>query len=115
MAVENAAEAGSSKKTAVPDANSIVIGEPEQQVDDIEMAGPEHAQRATTAEAEDGPAAKTVADVDSLVEKRTGDSGAAQIDTPDAKVRFSEKRRLNWKGKTCTSWFSSVHISSPPC
>jgi len=104
LAVENAAEAGSSKKTAVPDANSIVIGEPEQQVDDIEMAAPEPAPEATAvAEVEDGPAAKTVANVDSLVEKRTGDSGAAQIDTPDAKVRFSEKRRLNWKGKTCTS------------
>lgn len=40
-----------------------------------------------------------------LVEKRTGDTLplTSQADSTDARVRFSEKKRLHWKGKTCTS------------
>jgi len=31
----------------------------------------------------------------------------SQIDTPDAPIRFAEKKRLHWSGKTC-KWFRSV-------
>lgn len=31
----------------------------------------------------------------------TETSAAAQEDTPDVPVRFAEKKRLHWKGKTC--------------
>ena len=40
--------------------------------------------------------------VEEIVEKRTGDSAStSQVDSPDVPIRFSEKKRLNWSGKTC--------------
>jgi tRNA-dihydrouridine synthase 3 len=36
-----------------------------------------------------------------LVNQRTGDNTSLQNDTPDVPVRFAEKKRLNWAGKTC--------------
>ena len=52
-------------------------------------------------------------DADFLVEKRTADHGLAatfgesQRDSSDARIRFAEKKRLNWRGQTCPSSFSS--------
>ena len=35
-----------------------------------------------------------------IVAKRTGDD-LPQLDSPDTPLRFSEKKRLEWTGKTC--------------
>jgi len=35
------------------------------------------------------------------------DVDMSQTDTPDAPMRFAEKKRLHWSGKTC-KWFHSV-------
>ena len=42
--------------------------------------------------------------VDNMVETRTGELNGplSQVDTPDMPVRFLEKKRLHWAGKTCT-------------
>ena len=52
------------------------------------------------------------ATVEETIKARTGVSDMtdheAQKDTPDSKVRFAEKKRLNWKGKSCKFRF-------PPC
>jgi len=32
---------------------------------------------------------------------------ASQTDTPDTPMRFAEKKRLHWSGKTC-KWFRTV-------
>lgn len=45
---------------------------------------------------------------DQLIERRTGDANF-QVDTPDVPLRFTEKKRLHWAGKTCmflTSFFN---------
>ena len=41
--------------------------------------------------------------VDNIVETRTGELNGPlnQVDTPDMPVRFWEKKRLQWTGKTC--------------
>lgn len=36
-----------------------------------------------------------------LIEQKTGDPALSQIDTPDVPIRFAEKKRLHWSGKTC--------------
>jgi len=36
-----------------------------------------------------------------LVSRRTGGDTSSQNDTPDVPMRFAEKKRLNWAGKTC--------------
>jgi hypothetical protein len=41
----------------------------------------------------------TKAELD-IVTKRTGDD-LPQLDIPDTPLRFSEKKRLEWSGKTC--------------
>ena len=38
--------------------------------------------------------------IDGVVIKQTGGT-SDQNDTPDVPMRFSEKRRLHWTGKTC--------------
>jgi tRNA-dihydrouridine synthase 3 len=38
--------------------------------------------------------------IDEIVIKQTGDT-SDQNDTPDVPVRFAEKKRLHWTGKTC--------------
>ena len=50
--------------------------------------------------------------VDEIIEKRTGDAvtPTSQVDTPDVRVRFPEKKRLHWKGKTC-KLFPRAHSS----
>ena len=41
--------------------------------------------------------------VDNILETRTGELNGplSQVDTPDVPVRFFEKKRLQWTGKTC--------------
>jgi len=51
------------------------------------MAEPEQELEATTSAEE-------------IITKRTADSGLT-TDAPDATVRFAEKKRLHWQGKTC--------------
>lgn len=82
LAAENAAADGNDKPKPVPSAKSLVVAEPEQELDDVEMAPPQPK-------------------VEQIIEKRTGDLGPQQ-DAPDARVRFIEKKRLHWAGKTCT-------------
>ncbi|KAJ7613631.1 hypothetical protein DFH06DRAFT_1484630 [Mycena polygramma] len=64
---------------------AIVISEPEQDQDMDEAPTP-------------APPKPTV---DAIVEKRTGDA-VANVDAPESVVRFREKKRLDWEGKTCT-------------
>jgi len=39
---------------------------------------------------------------------RTGDE-SSHVDNPDVPIRFSEKKRLNWAGKTCKPTIASSH------
>ena len=75
----------------VATADSVVISEPEQQTD-VEMK--------TTP---DTPEPNFMVDIDNIAETRTGETNGplSQVDTPDVPVRFSEKKRLHWAGKTC--------------
>ena len=41
------------------------------------------------------------------------DVDTSQTDTPDTPIRFAEKKRLHWNGKTCT-WFHSVERTGSP-
>ena len=71
------------------DNGAIVIEEPEQQNEEFGM------------------------NTDILVEKRTADpisatfSGESHRDSPDAWVRFAEKKRLHWRGLRCPFLFGS--------
>lgn len=91
LAAENAEADGNGKPKPVPAANSLVITEPEQELEDVEMVPPHP-------------------NVEQVIEKRTGDSTSHQ-DAPDTQVRFAEKKRLHWAGKTCTYAIRSVHAS----
>ncbi|KAJ7911826.1 zinc finger dihydrouridine synthase [Mycena leptocephala] len=84
-AYQNELEAadGSSKPKPQPHAGAIVISEPDQDMDEVV----------------EPPPPKLGAD--EIVEKRTSDA-VAPVDTPDVPTRFSEKKRLDWAGKTCT-------------
>ncbi|TEB32625.1 zinc finger dihydrouridine synthase [Coprinellus micaceus] len=55
------------------------------------------------------PTGEAKMEVDETLEKRTGDQNLeAAEDTPDVPVRFSEKKRLNWKGKTYLAPLTTV-------
>lgn len=102
------------KPKAIPTANSIVIGEPEQEMD-VEMSAP--TPQPTLQES--APPKSTV---DEIIEKRTGDPATptSQVDTPDVRVRFPEKKRLHWKGKTCALFLKPQsnlisHVRRRPC
>lgn len=81
------AEDKEEKPTSVPNGNAVVVAEPEQDLD-AAMSAPE-AQN---------PVLSTV---DELIQKRTGDFNQP-ADVADTPVRFREKKRLHWTGKTCT-------------
>ncbi|PPQ85978.1 hypothetical protein CVT25_001677 [Psilocybe cyanescens] len=121
----------SNKPKPVPDANSVVIGEPEQDLEDVEMAALTPAPApapASTPPADSSVAAEAVVAPESVfvpettstpasaqvqtgqVEKRTGDSLplTSRVDSPDARVRFAEKKRLHWKGKTYLAPLTTV-------
>lgn len=91
LAAENAEADGNDKPKPVPSANSLVVAEPEQKLENMEMAPPQPK-------------------VEQIIEERTGDL-APQEDSPDARVRFVEKKRLHWAGKTCTY---TAQVSSFP-
>ncbi|KAF8881681.1 hypothetical protein CPB84DRAFT_1687038 [Gymnopilus junonius] len=97
LAVEN----GDAKPKPVPDANSVVIAEPEQDLQDVEITGPD-----TVESQPEAPKSKE----DEIVETRTGDAEAStsQVDTPDVPMRFQEKKRLNWSGKTYLAPLTTV-------
>jgi tRNA-dihydrouridine synthase 3 len=77
----------------VPTTDSLIIAEPEQQATDVKMnivvAGSDTPQSNTTR--------------DNIVETRTGEltGPLSEVDTADVPIRFSEKKRLHWAGKTC--------------
>ena len=77
----------------------VIVEEPEQEIEGDEMTVDDSASGA--------------ADTNVLVEKRTADPGLAatfgesQRDNSDARIRFAEKKRLNWRGQTCPSSFRS--------
>ena len=73
---------------AVVEGSQVIFSEPEQQLEDedVPMAPP----AVPTAVASD----------------TRGADAEAQKDTPDVPLRMSEKKRLHWRGKTCTSPFS---------
>jgi tRNA-dihydrouridine synthase 3 len=75
----------------VPAADSVIIAEPEQQIIDVRMN--------TVVASSDTPEPSST--VDNIIETRTGELNgpSSQVDVP---VRFSEKKRLHWAGKTCT-------------
>jgi tRNA-dihydrouridine synthase 3 len=77
----------------VPTADSVIIAEPEQQMNDVKM----------TNVAADSDTPETNLIVDNIVETpaRELNGPLSQADTPDIPVRFSEKKRLHWTGKTC--------------
>ncbi|KAF9472611.1 FMN-linked oxidoreductase [Pholiota conissans] len=100
------------KPKPVPTANSIVIGEPEQEAQDVEMSAPEPqvlVDEASSAPASE-PAPLPETKADAIIEKRTGDAETTtkQLDTPDVRVRFPEKKRLHWKGKTYLAPLTTV-------
>ncbi|KIM43898.1 hypothetical protein M413DRAFT_17862 [Hebeloma cylindrosporum] len=88
LAAENAEADGNTKPKPVPSANSLVIAEPEQELEDVEMDAPQP-------------------EAEQIIEKRTGDSSSQQ-DAPDARVRFVEKKRLQWAGKTYLAPLTTV-------
>lgn len=104
LAIENAE--ADNKPTIVPTGESVIIAEPEQQTNDVKM---------DAVDAGSGTLKPNFA-VNVIVETRTGElSGPlSQVDTPDMPVRFSEKKRLQWAGKTCTlnrlAKFSSKYL-----
>ena len=59
--------------------------------------------------------------VDNIVEARTGErnGSSSQVDTPDMPIRFPEKKRLHWAGKTCAfnrlgKFYLNSYIASRP-
>jgi tRNA-dihydrouridine synthase 3 len=81
------------KPPVVPSADSLIIVESNQEMNDVKMN--------TVAADSDSP--KPNSTVDNIVETRTGELSAhlSQVDTPDVLVRFREKNKLHWTGKTC--------------
>ncbi|KAF8801086.1 zinc finger dihydrouridine synthase [Phlegmacium glaucopus] len=98
LAIENAE--ADNKPAVVPTADSVVIPEPEQQTNDVKM-------NIVTA-GSDTPEPNFT--VDNIVETRTRELGGplSQVDTPDVLVRFPEKRRLHWAGKTYLAPLTTV-------
>jgi len=81
------AEAKESKPKPVLDENSIVVEEPVQDMEvDLDAQQPQ-SEKPT---------------VEEIIETRTGtDDVMSAQDSPDVSIRFAEKKRLNWAGKTC--------------
>ncbi|KAJ3509437.1 hypothetical protein NLJ89_g5226 [Agrocybe chaxingu] len=102
LAAENANEANGKPKV-IPDENSVIIAEPEQQPEDIEM---DASTKSTTSP--ETHAGFAPVDPDSITQKYTGDSSASQTDAPDVPVRFAEKKRLHWTGKTYLAPLTTV-------
>ncbi|KAF8151441.1 zinc finger dihydrouridine synthase [Crassisporium funariophilum] len=118
LAIENGESA---KPKPVPTANSVIIAEPEQDMNDFEM-GPAESEVPQVVPGSEVPqvvpeskvpqvvAEPEVLTVDKVVELRTGDANgsSSQVDSPDAPVRFAEKKRLHWEGKTYLAPLTTV-------
>ncbi|KAG6889934.1 tRNA-dihydrouridine synthase 3 [Termitomyces sp. Mi166 len=86
----------SSKPKTDGGSGAVVLTEPEQDMD-IDTTASEKPTRA--------PASTT----EESIEKRTGESSLASTsDTPDVPVRFAEKKRLHWSGKTYLAPLTTV-------
>ncbi|KAJ6479948.1 zinc finger dihydrouridine synthase [Mycena vitilis] len=83
---------GSNGNAKPKTSGAIVISEPDQDQDMDEAPDPAP------------PPSKTA---DAIVEKRTGDA-VAPVDAPDSVVRFREKKRLDWEGKTYLAPLTTV-------
>ncbi|RDB17331.1 tRNA-dihydrouridine(47) synthase [NAD(P)(+)] [Hypsizygus marmoreus] len=85
------------KPKPVPDANSVVLAEPEQAM----------VLDHTEAQLQSVPPPEPIAV--EVIEKRTGEPlSASQLDTPDVPIRFSEKKQLHWSGKTYLAPLTTV-------
>ncbi|KAF9467198.1 hypothetical protein BDZ94DRAFT_1211631 [Collybia nuda] len=73
-----------SKPKPAPNANSLIMPEPEQNMDIVQRPASE------------------------IISQRTGDLLSASSDTPDVPIRFSEKKRLHWSGKTYLAPLTTV-------
>ncbi|KAJ7510635.1 zinc finger dihydrouridine synthase [Mycena galericulata] len=82
---------GAKTKAAVPAAGAIVIAEPDQDMDAANPVVPVEPKAST----------------DKIIERRTGDA-VAPVDAPDVQTRFSEKKRLDWAGKTYLAPLTTV-------
>ena len=51
----------------------------------------------------------SVSSIEKVVQ-RTGDE-SSQVDNPDVPLRFEEKKRLDWAGKTCKATILSLHLA----
>ena len=80
------------KPPVVSSDDSLIIAETDQEMNDVKMNV-----------AADSDTPETNSTVDNIVETRTGELSAplSQVDTPDVLVRFREKKKLHWTGKTC--------------
>ena len=68
--------------------------------DAIVMAEPEQGEISTLVPSDS--CSQLPESVDEVIQKRTGDAILnGQIDGPDVPLRFNEKKRLHWTGKTC--------------
>lgn len=70
----------------VPDEDSVIVAEPEQDLNSM-VSALKTPECLTTG-------------IQELVQKRTGDT-AQPTDTEDVPIGFREKKRLHWAGKTC--------------
>ncbi|KAG6856330.1 hypothetical protein H0H87_005531 [Tephrocybe sp. NHM501043] len=90
---QNDAEA---KPKAITNVNSVVLAEPEQDMD-VDTSAPQ------------GPAEALVSSVEAILEKRTGEAPTSStVETPDVPIRFPEKKRLHWSGKTYLAPLTTV-------
>ncbi|KAG6877528.1 tRNA-dihydrouridine synthase 3 [Termitomyces sp. T159_Od127] len=89
---QNDAETSSKPKA---EGEVVVLAEPEQNMDVDAMASEKPAKSPSVATEE-------------LMEKRIGESSTFMSDTPDVPVRFAEKKRLHWSGKTYLAPLTTV-------
>ena len=91
-------EVKDSKSKPVPDENSFVVEEPVQDVEvDLDAQQPQ-SEKPT---------------VEEIIETRTGEDEAMSAqDSPDVSMRFAEKRRLHWAGKTCMCNVLNFHLEA---
>ncbi|KAJ7084968.1 zinc finger dihydrouridine synthase [Mycena epipterygia] len=90
--------ADGTKPTPAPTPASVVIAEPDQDMD-----GENPQIKVPEPSSDEVPKPST----DEIVEARTGDA-VPPVDAPDVPARFSEKKRLDWAGKTYLAPLTTV-------
>ncbi|TFK31535.1 hypothetical protein BDQ12DRAFT_693979 [Crucibulum laeve] len=94
-------EASENKPKLVPNANSDIVTEPEQDMN-VDVPAVQSGSALAPPPVEAPSAAETI-------EHRTGEAPSeTQQDTPDVPVRFEEKKRLHWSGKTYLAPLTTV-------